>query len=510
MKETLIKSVAEELAPLVEGRAWGKVFQLSRASLAVDLRTGDGRYLLLSAEPNAPRLYMIARTVRELEKSSLPPSPFALALRKHLGGATVAGVSKDAGERVVRFSLDAQDEAGRAHSPTLVAQLTGRSANLFLLDDAGRVLDSLRPARGEGQETGEPYAPPATQDSTQRDAHRDAKRGDAQVARTNAGGPPDERGRFASLSEALDDFYSRRERERAFDARASAASARLRQAIEKRLKLRRNLERDREAHGDADEHKRLGDLLLANVATAERRGSVVRLSDYYTEGAPTIEIEIDEQRTLQEEAAARFSRYTKARRASEEMARRLETLTRELDALEALRARLQIITEAGDDAALEAFGEELRKASGEGARRRAVDERRADGGRKKAEGVPGVRRYRSTDGYEVMVGRAARDNDHLTFRVARPSDIWLHAADYPGSHVVVRNHLRGKVVPHRTVIEAAQLAAHFSQARKDAKVAVHYTERKFVSKIKGAAPGLVRLSSFRTLLVEPREALERM
>src|SRR5207247_1621287 len=83
--------------------------------------------------------------------------------------------------------------------------------------------------------------------------------------------------------------------------------------------------------------------------------------------------------------------------------------------------------------------------------------------------IPGTRRYLSSDGYEILVGRAARDNDQLTFRVARPHDLWLHAGDYPGSHVIVRNSSR-REIPHRTVIEAAQLAARFSQASKDAKV----------------------------------------
>ena len=97
----------------------------------------------------------------------------------------------------------------------------------------------------------------------------------------------------------------------------------------------------------------------------------------------------------------------------------------------------------------------------------------------------------------------------MTFRLARPHDLWLHAADYPGSHVVVRNPQRAEI-PHRTVVEAAQLAAHYSQAKRDAKVAVNYTQRKFVAKPKGAAPGLVRISSFKTLLVAPRESGERV
>ena len=84
----------------------------------------------------------------------------------------------------------------------------------------------------------------------------------------------------------------------------------------------------------------------------------------------------------------------------------------------------------------------------------------------------------------------------------------MHAADYPGSHVVVRNTSR-KEIPHRTLIEAAQLAAYFSRAKKDPKVTVHYTQRKFLSKVKGGAPGLVRISRFKHLTVQPKEDLQR-
>jgi predicted ribosome quality control (RQC) complex YloA/Tae2 family protein len=117
--------------------------------------------------------------------------------------------------------------------------------------------------------------------------------------------------------------------------------------------------------------------------------------------------------------------------------------------------------------------------------------------------VPGVRQYVSSDGYEMWVGRTARDNDSLTFRLAKPADLWLHAGDYPGSHVVVRNPTR-KEIPQRTVIEAAQLAGYFSQAREDSKVVVHYTERKFLAKPKGAPPGQVRMSRFRSITVQPK------
>ena len=85
----------------------------------------------------------------------------------------------------------------------------------------------------------------------------------------------------------------------------------------------------------------------------------------------------------------------------------------------------------------------------------------------------------------------------------------MHAADYPGSHVIVRNPTR-KTVPQRTIKEAVELAAFFSQAKREAKAAVHYTEKKFVTKPPRAKPGLVRLSSFKTILVEPKCNLKRI
>ena len=496
MNEQLIEEVLEELRPALVGRPWGKVFQLSADTLAVDFRTGDGRYLLLSADPARPRLHLIARTVRELERASHSPSPFVLFLRKALGGATLRTLKKDEGERVVRFKFSVPDALGEESEATLVAQLTGRSSNIFLLDEHDRVRIAMRPTRGAGQTEGEVYGPP--------------ERSQPQVApgvetARKRPGPDVTREGSASLSEALDKHYLRQEAERAFDARASAASARLRQKIEGWRKLRDNLLRDLAAHGDADEHKRVGDLLLANIGTAVRDGGTVRLTDFYAEDAPTVEIEVDEKRSLQEEAGRRFARYSKAKRAAREIAQRLEKIEPELAALEERRAELEQIVAAREWAALVAFeegGTGLKRPGGVGRGR----------GSKKASAEKGraLRRYRSSDGYEVVVGRGARENDELTFRVARSYDTWMHAADYPGSHVVVRARGREDAIPHRTLVEAARLAAHFSQARKDAKVAVNYTQRKFVTKPRGAAPGLVYLSSFRTLLVEPGEELERI
>jgi predicted ribosome quality control (RQC) complex YloA/Tae2 family protein len=500
MNEQLIGEVLEELRPALSGRPWGKVFQLSANTLAVDFRTGDGRYLLLSADPARPRLHFIARTVRELERVSLSPSPFALFLRKALGGATLRALEKDEGERVVRVEFSVEDAAGEESGATLVAQLTGRSANLFLLDERGRVRMALRPARGAGQTEGEVYAPPErSTPAPPSEVETARRRGGADIPREGS----------TSLSEALDRYHLRQEAERAFDTRAGAAAARLRQQVANLRKLRDNLRRDLEGHGDAEGHRRAGDLLLANIGTAVREGGRVRLTDFYAEDAPTVELEIDENRTLQDEAARRFARYSKAKRAAREIAERLEKVEPELAALEARRVELENIVGARDEAALAAFeGGKTDEKARDG--RRATAAREKGSRKSSAEKGRTLRRYRSTDGYEVVVGRGARENDELTFRVARSYDTWMHAADYPGSHVVVRARGKDDTIPHRTLVEAARLAAHFSRAGKDSKVAVNYTQRKFVSKPRGAAPGLVYLSSFRTLLVEPGEEIERL
>ena len=475
-QDTLTKVVAE-LERILTGRFVGRIFQLSPSSLVVDFGVRDAGYLLLSVAPAGPRMHLIKRSTRALQQSSIPPGPFAQALRSAVGGARLTSISKDADERVVRFSFSVTDELGETHTRVLIAQLTGRSANLYLLDAGGFITHALRQPKGEGQQLGETYRPPPqTGDAT----HEEVFPFDGTM----------------NISEALDKHYLREEKQNQLDALAKEISSKLRKDISRLKKLKTNLLKDLAGHGNPDDHKRLGDLLLANIATNERTADKVLLKDYYAEGEPTIEVEIEEGKTLQEAAAESFSRYGKSKRAIEEIGSRLVQIDDELQKLDAKQARLEKAIADGNEEELKTFA---------GAKPAVVTR-----DRKKAPArLPGMRHYRSSDGYEVIVGRAARDTDTLTFRVARPNDLWLHAGDYPGSHVVVRNSSR-KDIPHRTIIEAAQLAAKFSQAGEDSKVTVHYTQRKFLSKPKGAAPGLVRMSTFRSITVAPGENIERM
>ena len=468
MNADQIHAVTQELRSALTGRFFGKIFQLTPLSFAFDFGL-RGEFLYVSVEPASPRLYLIRRRTRDLEKQSHPLGPFGQVLRSTLSGAHVTESSKDPLDRIVRFTFRNDAVFNR-----LVVQLTGRTADLFLLDELNRITAVLR----EQQKTrlGDVYAPPP----------RPLKE-TAESFTLDAGSP----------SAQLDAHFSALEATKAFDSQAKALHSKLTGAIRRQRTLKENLQNDLVRHGDPEEHKRTGDLLLANLATATRTGNSVRLTDYYAEGAPTIELEIDENRTLQEEAAARFRQYTKAKHAADEIAERLQQIDREIARLERRLHDLDAIIQSRDEAALASF-EKPAPAPKVAAKKTAKQEK-----------IPGVRRYLSTDGYEILVGRAARDNDHLTFRVAQPNDLWMHAGDYPGSHVVVRNPTR-KEIPQRTIIEAAQLAGRFSQASEDAKVVIHYTERKLLSKPKGAAPGLVRMSRFRSLTVEPKEAVQRL
>lgn len=473
MNDELLQELVEEIAPAVQGERLFRLFQLAPTDLAFDFGLKDGRYLFISVTPAMPRLYLIRRSARQLEKMATAPSQFSLLLNKHLVGAMLRAITKDQDDRIVRLAFDKVGEGER----TLVAQLTGRSANLFLLDERGRIIDALRAPREYGPLPGESYLPPAS---------RPAKK---------SGPTPFTRGAHGSLSEAADAYYLRLEAERRFDERVRSEIARLEREIEKRQRLLDRLREDRAVHGDAEEHRRIGELLLANLATAERIGEKVRIRDFYAEGAPWIEVEVGQGRSLPQEATQRFARYARAKRAAEQIEKRTAAVAAELRELEAQRAAIEEIRATRDEQALARI---LPPESTRPTRRRAA----------KNSLPAGIRQYRSSDGYDILVGRGASENDLLTFRLARPHDLWLHAADYPGAHVVVRNPQRGEI-PQRTLIEAAQLAAAFSQARADGKVAVHYAWRKHISKPRNAPPGTVTVAGPRTLLVAPRADLPR-
>ncbi|HEX2639537.1 MAG TPA: NFACT family protein, partial [Pyrinomonadaceae bacterium] len=150
MKLATIKAIGAELEGALSGNRFGKVFQLSRFETAIDFRLHDSAYLFISIEPAAPRIYLIKRRLRDLERGSGNLSPFMLYLRKRLSGAEAVTVEPVEKERVLVVEFSGETELGEHCRSSLVVQLTGRSANLFLLDENKMILESARETQGEG------------------------------------------------------------------------------------------------------------------------------------------------------------------------------------------------------------------------------------------------------------------------------------------------------------------------------------------------------------------------
>ncbi len=298
-----------------------------------------------------------------------------------------------------------------------------------------------------------------------------------------------------------DRYFSLLDERRSFFAQKQKLQSHLAGRLKKQRALGANLRRELAGFANAETQQRMGELLLANLHQAVKTTAGFEVTDFYDEAQARIIVPTLDKATPQEAAEQYFKLARKSRHGQEAIARRLPEIDRDTAELEQQIASLATITRAG---VLNMLAEKYRLAPPARPAQSAPSTKKP-----KEEKLPGVRRYRSTDGFEILVGRTDRDNDYLTFRIAKSTDLWLHVADYPGSHVVLRNPQR-KPLPPRALAEAAQLAAKFSSARTNAKVAVNYCEKKFVTKMKSFAPGQVRLSSFKTILVEPGEPGERI
>ncbi len=279
---------------------------------------------------------------------------------------------------------------------------------------------------------------------------------------------------------------------RATHDRASAAfdtrRTQLRARIEKRRAAleteRRALEAERDDADARDRLREAGELLYAHVADVPARATT-----FVPPSAPHVTIALDPDLDAKANAAAIFKRYRKAVTKLDHVSRRLAALDAELAFAREVAWELERAEpETLDDVADAASRLERKKAAAPKAaptKRKPLDVRIADDAR-------------------IYVGRSPKGNADLTFRLARPDDFWFHARETPGAHVIL--HIDTAREPAPAELErAAELAAFHSKARASEKVAVDYTERKYVRRMQNAPPGLVWYTNARTLVVAPRE-----
>jgi predicted ribosome quality control (RQC) complex YloA/Tae2 family protein len=250
-------------------------------------------------------------------------------------------------------------------------------------------------------------------------------------------------------------------------------------------------------------------LFVAEAARAPRGVARLEAVDWSTGDARAVEMPLDPARGAKEQLDAVFR---KARRMKEGRAvarKRLEQARRAIEALRAIASELAASRDGGDGADAPAL--EARAIAAAPRDFKPVAARQAGaapGRRAKQEPAPPFRHFTSQDGLTILVGRGAAHNDALTLHVARPRDLWLHAKGWSGAHVVVRL-AKGSVVSSGALVDAAHLAAHFSDARGESVVEVQYVERRYVRKPRGSAPGAVVVDREKVIVLRKEEPVLR-
>ncbi len=292
-----------------------------------------------------------------------------------------------------------------------------------------------------------------------------------------------------SFSQLLDHFYAQREQA---DRVRQKGQDLLKTAINARDRLRRKLSmqaQEYEKTRDRDALRISGELITANLYRMERGMARLEAENYYEEGCPRRVIPLDVRLSPQENAAKYFKRYNKAKTAEKMLAQLMAQGREELAYLESVLQEIQ-------QAESEQDFNDIRAELTEGGYIRSHG-RKQPGFQRKSE----PRHFRTDAGLLVLVGRSNRQNDKLTGKTADRTDWWFHTQKIHGSHVILCTN--GVEPDEGSILQAAQLAAYYSQGRDGGKVAVDYTPIKYVKKPAGARPGMVIYTTYRTILAQP-------
>ena len=296
-----------------------------------------------------------------------------------------------------------------------------------------------------------------------------------------------------SFSALLDEFYLRRDKAESMRRRSQSlqkSMKTLRDRTAKKLALQRE---DLRRSTDRESLRRKADLITANLYRMKKGDRVLRAQDFYDPELPTVEIPLDVRKTPQENAAVLYKQYRKAKTAEQHLNVLIAEGEKNLDYLNSV---LDEISRAETERDLAEIRQELRE----------TGFLRPERGKKKQRSVPSAPlRFVSDTGYEILVGRSNMQNDTLTHRTARRTDLWLHVQKIHGSHVIIR--CMDTTPDEQTIAQAASLAVYYSQGRGGGKVPVDVTQVRRVRKAPGGLPGMVLYTDYQTVIAESDEAL---
>ena len=296
-----------------------------------------------------------------------------------------------------------------------------------------------------------------------------------------------------SFSQMLDEFYDARERQELSARRGRELTHAVTVARDRMARKAENLKRDYAATQKRDEFRLRGDLITANLYRMKGGERVLQAENYYEDGCPLIDIPLDPLLTPQQNAAKNYKQYNKLKTAEFHLREQIEKAENERAYLESV---LQELAQAETEQEFNEIRRELQE----------TNYLKKSSGKKEQKRAFAPRTFKTSGGFEVLVGRSNVQNDQLT-KKADKRDYWFHTQHIHGSHVILR--CAGLTPGDEDLREAAMLAAYFSQAKESSGVPVDYCPVKFVKKPAGARPGMVTYDNYRTLYVTPEEGLAK-
>ncbi len=280
------------------------------------------------------------------------------------------------------------------------------------------------------------------------------------------------------------------------EKRKAEAVRSLRRRISKLEESLRTLPLPAAELAQAEKYRKFADLLLANLSRIRKGDEKAKVVDLYSHQGEEIEIPLSPELSPQLNAEAYFKKARKARNRASFAEKRQVEIANEITRLKDLLAKIET---------LPAESQELKRIIGSGKLGGEVKSEAKAEIDEKAERL-GIRprRYIISDGWTVLVGRSAKENEILTHRYASPGDLWFHARQAQGSHVILKRGKTKRQVSKQAILEAAAIAAYFSKARTSKNVPVSYTEKRYVKKVRKAPPGLCTLLREEVVFVDPR------
>ena len=456
-----------EIAPRVAGAKVTDVIVPGADCIVLELAAG-GRLLLGAVTTKAlPILFLLDGPGGVQDRSKAEPPPFASQLR----GSTIESLTP------------LEDRPGAVAHLQWTSQV-GRTIDRWLRIDLGRSPSLALSETPRDPDTSEP--PPAAPAPTVVSWHDEHGRVHARLSSENRDEPAESTRGFDTLNAAACFMFTELWPELDLAHRREAVE----RVIERRLKRTRRamgkVQAEIDDSEDSERYRHMGQLLLMRQAEIRRGESSVTLTDY--DGSTRFTVDLDPKLGPQENAESFFRRARKAERRGNRAPARLGELEEKAAALSDAASSLAGASADGIAALEQRFLRPAQKAPD----RKAPKERVR------------FRTYTVSGGWEVLVGKSNHDNDLLTHKMARPGDLWFHARQVAGSHVVLRKSGKKAEPDRQAILETAAIAAFHSKAGKSSKVSVCYTEKRHVRKARGGKPGEAIVAREKVVMVRPK------